>query len=88
MANTKDPGIAATVYFVHRSETKAAFPKTVSNTIRYSVVPQNQWPESRPSDCLRSPQNRMTENPKVTRLWYNALNIQSQKAVFVKNAFS
>ena len=48
------------------SETKAAFPKTVSNTIRYKVVPQNQWPESNPLACLRSPQNRMMENPNVT----------------------
>ena len=48
------------------SETKAAFPKTVSSTIRYKSVPQNQWPESRPLDCLRSPQNMMIENPNVT----------------------
>lgn len=47
------------------SETKAAFPRTVSRTMRYKVVPQNQWPESKPSDCLRSPQNRMIENPYV-----------------------
>ena len=48
------------------SETKAAFPRTVRSTIRYRTVPQNQWPESIPLDCLRSPQNKMTENPNVT----------------------
>ena len=30
------------------------------------MVPQYQWPESSPVACLRSPQNRMTENPNRT----------------------
>ena len=37
------------------SDTKAAFPRTVSSTMRYSVVPQNQCPVSFPSLCLRVP---------------------------------
>lgn len=45
------------------SEIKAAFPRTVRSTARYSVVPQNQCPVSRPLVCLRSPQKRMIEKP-------------------------
>ena len=45
------------------SEMRAAFPRTVSKTAMYSIVPQNQCPESSPDDCLRSPQKRMTEKP-------------------------
>lgn len=50
------------------SEISAALPRTVKSTARYSVVPQNQCPESRPSASLRSPQKRIIENP------YNILN--------------
>jgi len=66
------------------SETKAAFPRTVSSTIRYKTVPQNQWPESRPFCCLRSPQNKMTENPNVTFVisrYQNALNREVDKDI-------
>ena len=58
------------------SEIRAALPRTVRRTARYSAVPQNQCPESRPSANLRSPQKRITENPnnilsKVSATVYN-----------------
>ena len=45
------------------SEIRAALPRTVRSTVRYSAVPHNQCPESRPLANLRSPQKRITENP-------------------------
>ena len=45
------------------SDIKAALPRTVSSTARYSVVPQNQCPLSRPFDSFKSPHHRITEKP-------------------------
>lgn len=78
MAKTKEPGIAANVYFVQtltvsdrvttetHSEIKAALPRTVRRTARYSVVPHTHRPESRPSLALRSPQKTNSENKNRT----------------------
>lgn len=48
------------------SEINAALPSTVKRTARYNVVPQNQCPVSYPASVFKSPQNKMTENPKRT----------------------
>lgn len=39
-----DPGIAMTVYLVHKFVTKAAFPSTVASTAVYNAVPHSQCP--------------------------------------------
>jgi hypothetical protein len=60
------------------SEIRAALPRTVKSTVRYSAVPQNQCPESRPSTNLRSPQKRITENPNniLSKVSATECNIQ------------
>ena len=60
------------------SEIRAALPRTVKSTVRYSAVPQNQCPESRPLASLRSPQKRIIENPNniLSKVSATVCNIQ------------